>query len=67
MFMLLKSKYLLAIGSVRGKKEVRLSSALDEYFTFADEYPESKHKKEALKFHDTTSRLLNYKEELNIN
>ena len=67
MFMLLKSKYLLAVGSVSDKKETRLSSALDEYFTFVDEYPESKHKKEALKFHDTTSRLLNYKEEFNIN
>ena len=63
MFMLLKSKYLLAIGSVREKKEVRLSGALDEYFTFVDEYPESKYKKEAMKFYDTTSKLLNYKEE----
>ena len=67
MFMLLKSKYLLAIGSVRDKKEARLSSALDEYFTFVDEYPESKYKKEALKYHDTTSKLLHYQEELNIN
>lgn len=68
MFMLLKSKYLLAIGSVRDKKEARLSSALDEYFTFVDEYPESKYIKEAKKFHKTTSELLHYKEEeLNIN
>ncbi|NOR73742.1 MAG: outer membrane protein assembly factor BamD [Draconibacterium sp.] len=68
MFMLLKSKYLLAVGSVLDKREVRLSSALDEYFTFVDEYPESKYKKEASKFHETTSGLLNYKEEeLNIN
>ncbi len=68
MFMLLKSKYLLAIGSVQSKKEARLSSALDEYFTFVDEYPESKYLKEAKKFHDTTTKLLHYKEdELNIN
>lgn len=63
MYMLLKSKYLLAIGSVYEKKEERLSSALDEYFTFVDEYPESKYKKEVTKYYETTSELLNYKEE----
>lgn len=67
MYMLLKSRYLLAIGSVPEKKEVRLSSALDEYFSFVDEYPESKYKKEVTKFFDTTSKLLNYKVESNIN
>ena len=68
MFMLLKAKYLLAIGSVKEKQEVRLSSALDEYFSFVDEYPESKYKKEVTKFYSTTSKMLNYKEdEININ
>jgi len=67
MFMLLESKYMLAIGSVFDKKQERLSSALDEYFTFVDEFPESKHIKEAEKFHKTTSGLLNYKEETIIN
>lgn len=63
MFFLLKSKYLLAMGSVSDKKDARLSSALDEYFTFVDEYPESKYKKEAAKFYSTTSKMLNYKVE----
>lgn len=63
MFMLLKSKYLLAMGSVQDKKEDRLSKALDEYFSFVDEYPESKYKKEVTKYYKTTSELLNYKEE----
>ncbi|MCF6332555.1 MAG: outer membrane protein assembly factor BamD [Draconibacterium sp.] len=67
MYMLLKSKYLLAMGSVREKKEERLSSALDEYFSFVNEYPESKYKKEVTKFYDTTSKMLNYKAESNIN
>jgi len=67
MFMLLKAKYLLAINSVKEKKEERLSSALDEYFTFVDEYPESKHRNEADDFYETTAALLNYnKEETNI-
>ncbi len=67
MYMLLKSKYLLAMNSVIDKKEERLSNALDEYFAFVDEFPESKYRKEAEKFHKTTSELLNYKEETNNN
>lgn len=66
-FMLLESKYMLAIGSVYDKKQERLSSALDEYFAFVDEFPESKHIKDAEKYHKVTSQLLNYKEETNIN
>ncbi len=63
MYMLLESKYLLAINSVYDKRQERLSVALDEYFTFVDEFPESKHRKEADKFYKTTSELLNYQEE----
>jgi len=46
MYMLIKARYLLAINSVEEKKQERLSSALDEYFTFVDEFPESKFRKE---------------------
>lgn len=66
MYMLLKAKYLLAINSVDEKKRERLSSALDEYFTFVDEYPESKYIKEVEKYHNTTTKLLNYKSDSNI-
>lgn len=65
MFMLLKSKYLLAVRSVEEKKEERLTFALDEYFAFVDEFPESKYIKEVEKYHETTAKLLNYKEEIN--
>jgi outer membrane protein assembly factor BamD len=61
MYMLLKSRYLLAIKSVEEKKRERLSSTLDEYFTFVDEFPESKHRKEAERYYGTTAKLLNYK------
>lgn len=69
MYMLLKSKYLLAINSIDSKKEERLSSALDEYFSFVDEYPQSQYRKEADKFYGTVANLLNYhqQEETNIN
>lgn len=63
MFMLLDSKYLLAIGSVYDKRQERLTSALDEYFSFIDEFPESKHIKEAEKVHKVTSQMLNYNDD----
>ncbi|HAH22422.1 MAG TPA: outer membrane protein assembly factor BamD [Prolixibacteraceae bacterium] len=66
MFMLLKAKFLLATKSIEEKKHERLSSALDEYFTFVDEYPDSKHRKEAEKYHTTTAKLLNYKGDSNL-
>ena len=66
MYMLLKAKYLLAIKSVEEKKKDRLSSALDEYFTFVDEYPESKYRKEVERYHETTAKLLNFKEDSNL-
>jgi len=65
MYMLLKAKYLLAVLSVEEKKHERLSSALDEYFTFVDEYPESKYRKEVEKYHTTVEKLLNYKSDSN--
>lgn len=69
MYMLLKSKYLLAINSIEEKKEERLSDALDEYFLFVDEYPESSYRKEVDKYYNTLADLLNYdmQEETNIN
>ncbi len=60
MYMLLKSKYLLAMNSVEDKKTRRLTDALDEYFSFVDAYPESEHKKEADKFYEEVANLLNY-------
>jgi len=68
-FMLLESKYNLAVGSVFEKRAERLSGALDEYFSFIDEFPDSKYKKDAEKFYKVTAQRLNYKEnvETNIN
>jgi outer membrane protein assembly factor BamD len=67
-YMLLKSKYLLAMNSVKEKKEERLSGALDEYFSFVDEFPESEHRKEVDGFYEEVADLLNYNEQqTNIN
>jgi outer membrane protein assembly factor BamD len=67
MYMLLKSKYLLAINSVEDKKAERLSSALDEYFSFVDEYPESKYRREVDRFYETVADLLNYDDQQETN
>lgn len=61
MYMLVKARYLLAVNSIEEKKRERLSAALDEYFTFVDEFPETKHRKEVEKYHTITAKLLNYK------
>jgi outer membrane protein assembly factor BamD len=63
MYMLVKSRYLLAVNSIEDKKELRLSSALDEYFAFVDEFPESKYKREVDRFYTTLAKLLNYGDE----
>lgn len=60
LYMLLKSKYLMAVNSVEDKKEVRLSNALDEYYAFVDEFPTSKHRREVNRFYETISKLLDY-------
>lgn len=67
MYMLLKSKYLLAIRSIEDRQMERLSSALDEYFYFVDEFPESGYKREVDRFYETTAKMLNYQEDTNIN
>lgn len=63
MFMQLRAKYFLGTLSVEDKKEERLNAALDEYFAFVDEYPESKNRKEADKFYKTLAKLLDYEED----
>lgn len=60
LYMLVKSKYFLAVNSTQEKKELRLSSALDEYYSFVDEFPESKYKREVDRYYETITRLLNY-------
>lgn len=62
MYMMLKSRYLLAVRSVEEMKLERLTLALDEYFAFIDEFPDSQYSKDIEKFHETTAKLLNYKE-----
>jgi outer membrane protein assembly factor BamD len=63
MYYLLKAKYLLGENSNDAKKRERLNNALDEYFTFTDEFPTSKYRKEADKFFADTKKLMNLSDE----
>lgn len=47
MFLLLKSKYILAVNSISNKQTERYQDAVDEYFAFKTEFPDSKNSKEA--------------------
>jgi outer membrane protein assembly factor BamD len=64
-FMLLKSKYLLAANSVSTKQTERYQDAIDEYFSFKTEYPESENMKEAENIYKSASDFINEKEIIN--
>lgn len=58
MFLILKSSYLLADGSVESKRIDRFQSTVDEYLTFNSEFPESEHKREAEKMYRSSKKIL---------
>lgn len=66
-YLLFKSKYHLAINSVEDKKRERLNNARDEYFTFVDEFPESKFLREVNRDFKQLEQLLGYSEDVSIN
>lgn len=57
-FLILKSSYLLADNSVPEKRKERFQSAVDEYYTFISEYPNSKYVGEAKKMYDASMKVL---------
>ena len=60
MFLILKASYLLADGSVYEKQVERFQAAVDEYYTFTDEFPKSEYKNEAERmFKDSQKKLKN--------
>lgn len=58
MFLILKSSYLLADNSVLDKQRERFQSAVDEYYTFVGEFPESKYVNEAKKMYEASMGML---------
>ncbi|MBS2098972.1 outer membrane protein assembly factor BamD [Carboxylicivirga linearis] len=63
-FLILESKYIQAVKSVEEKKVDRLRDAIDEYYTFVNEFPEGKYKRRADKIlSDSESMLEGYNKE----
>ncbi|MFA8435206.1 MAG: outer membrane protein assembly factor BamD [Marinifilaceae bacterium] len=58
MFMLLKSRYELALHSVIKKQRERYNLAQEEYYAFIAEYPKSEHKREAEKMFEGIEKYL---------
>ncbi len=59
MFMLLKSRYMLAIRSIQSKQTERFQDTVDEYYSFIAEFPDSKNKKEAEDMYKIASKYIN--------
>jgi len=63
MFKLLKAKYLLAVNSIQSKQTERFQDAIDEYYTYIAEFPESRNKEEADEMYQEASRFVKQPEE----
>lgn len=62
MYLLFLSKYEMAVNSVEDKKLERYNAAKEEYYYFADEYPNSKYVDDIKKKYDAINAFLdNYK------
>jgi len=58
MFMLVKSSFMLADRSILSKKKERFQDTIDEFYSFAAEFPESKFMKEARRYYRLSARYL---------
>ena len=61
-FLILEAKYIQAVNSVVEKKEERYRDAIDEYFSFINEFPESDYLKKAVKIYNDASKSINFEE-----
>ncbi len=58
MYLKLNSSFLYAEKSYAFRQKERYQSTLDEYFSFMEEFPNSKYSKEVKKIYDDTARFL---------
>lgn len=58
MYLKLDALFMYALNSVPDKQVERFQSALDEYYSFIEEFPESIYKKEVSRIFQTTSKFL---------
>ncbi|MEN8203088.1 MAG: outer membrane protein assembly factor BamD [Bacteroidota bacterium] len=58
MFLILKSSYLLADGSIPSKQRERFQATVDEYYSFIGEFPDGPHTREAKRFYENSNTYL---------
>jgi len=58
MYYIFKSKYEMAMQSVEEKKEFRYRDVVDEYFSYANEFPEGKYIKEIKRLYENIDKRL---------
>lgn len=58
MFLKLNSTYLYAVNSFANKQRERFQATLDDYYSFMDEYPETKYSKEIKRIYEVTADYL---------
>jgi outer membrane protein assembly factor BamD len=56
--LILKAKYEMAIYSIEEKKVDRYRETVDEYYAFKNEFPESKHMKDANKIFESANKVI---------
>lgn len=62
MFLILKSRYYLALNSIQNKQTERFQDMVDEYYSFVAEYPNSKNKKDADVMYKESSKYIKDKD-----
>jgi outer membrane protein assembly factor BamD len=62
MFLILKSKYFLALNSIHVKQTERFQDMVDEYYSFVAEFPNSKNKKDAEVMYRESSKYIKDKD-----
>jgi len=66
MFLKLNSLFLYAENSYSNKQKERYQATLDEYFSFMEEFPDSKYSREVKKIYQDTSKFLKIDNSANI-
>jgi outer membrane protein assembly factor BamD len=61
MFLRLRSRYMYAVNSVRSKQPERFQQTVDDYYSFIDEFPDSKYRKDAEKIYKNSNNYLSLK------
>lgn len=57
--LILRASYKEALNSVESRMQARLRNVSDRYFTYINEFPEGKYKKEAEQIYQKVSSLIN--------